>query len=155
MTNKYKKKTYSVRRMHGGLLLLDDESREFDGFLSGDEVRANVIRKRPHGCINQREVAELLGVSYGVLRTGIWAGKYSLPEKQESVGGADFYEVIILTKDNLLFEEADSNDEEQAAAYIQHCVNNYPVGVSILSKQEAVGSPARRDIHSGVFWVTL
>lgn len=99
MTNKYKKKTYKVRRVPGGILLLADGSNEFDRFLTGDEVTANVTRRRPRNCVNLREIAEdFLEVPYGSFRQQICTGRYRLPEKQESLCRADFYNVKEIKK---------------------------------------------------------
>lgn len=40
---------------------------------------------------------------------------------------------VIFDKDGNFHEDATPEDREQSAAYIQHCVNNYPVLVDLLS----------------------
>lgn len=92
MTNKHKKNTYTVKKTLGGLLLLDNGSGCFDEFFRGDEVTAIIKRQRPVNCINQKEVAKLLGVPYGSLRQQIYTGRYKLP-KCERVGCNDFYRI--------------------------------------------------------------
>jgi hypothetical protein len=82
-------KKYKVRRTRDGILLLDKS--EFAHFKDGDEALVKITRVRPMGCISLKEVSGRLSVSYGVLRTGIYTGRYKLPKKQERLGRCDFY----------------------------------------------------------------
>lgn len=41
---------------------------------------------------------------------------------------------FIFDKDGMSFQEAYGGDQEHAALYIQHCVNNYPMLVCALEK---------------------
>jgi len=93
-----KRKTYKVRKLNDGLLLIDKTGEDFKAYLSGDECSAVLTRKRPKDCVNQKEVAALLGVSYGILRQGIFTGRYKLPPKQETVGSHDFYRLNKIEK---------------------------------------------------------
>ncbi len=61
-----------------------------------------------------------------------WTVKY-FPHK----GGENAF---IFDKDGMFFQEAYGDDQEQAAAYIQHCVNVYPSLIESLEKLARLGN---------------
>ena len=47
---------------------------------------------------------------------------------------------LVYDEQGTFFEQINNKDQEQAAAYIQHCVNNYPALVEALEKLAKLGN---------------